>query len=46
MTDEDLRDYIDELQTKLQSLKGYGRKQYQKELTRAERMLRTTEEDR
>lgn len=46
MSDDELRGYITELQTKLLALKGYGRRQYQKELTRAEKMLRTTEEDR
>jgi len=44
MTDAELLDYIDEMELKLPSLKGYGRKQYQKEITRVKKMLRTMEE--
>lgn len=44
MTDDELQDYILELEVKIAASKGYGRKQYKRELTRAKKMLRTTKE--
>lgn len=43
MTDKELQDYIDELEIKARSAKGYGLKQFQREIKRAKRLLRTTE---